>query len=312
MQTENTDLKRQKVKPNHSVQQTTHIPSIHAQYDMGFISIWYLWLLEHFLIPTIRSNFYVTETGAFRSRCLYYRKPVWALICRLATNRLRDVLNLKEVTSVAFLDRRDGCSPMRLIPKGNGIRPVMNLSSSRVFKFGGRLLGGESGGTNLLLKNPQLLLSRMRRSNPNCLGAAVFGLDDIHVKWAQTLSKLRGNVQPGTVFSQDMPHLSVTMAGVDMKQCYDNIKHDKLLEILDRTFSLNLAKRLPIWRYTTTVPSVRPYSSSRSTSYVLSGRTRFSRVASLHNNLLSLSFPRFVDYVSKGSRNQVSNAASTF
>eukprot|EP01138_Halocafeteria_seosinensis_P016401 gb/GECG01016732.1/.p1 GENE.gb/GECG01016732.1/~~gb/GECG01016732.1/.p1 ORF type:complete len:1159 (+),score=77.20 gb/GECG01016732.1/:1-3477(+) len=275
------------------------------QYEYGFCTVFRLWFVEHLVIPLIRNNFYVTESGAFRSRCFYYRKPVWALLCRLATERLKSTLDLQSVSSFEHFDKKGNCTPMRLVPKGNGVRPIMNLSSSKVFKFQGRLLGGDRGGSNLKLKNPQLLLSRLRRVKPHCLGAAVFGLDDIHVKWGQTVGKLRPAAQHGQTFSKDMPRLGITLAGVDMKQCYDNIRHDKLLEILNETFSGTLSKRTPIWRYTATVPSVKAREEEQKRMNLLRGRTRFSRVASLENNLLALSFPRFVNYVAKGSRNQV-------
>jgi len=45
---------------------------------------WLMWLMTHVVIATIKAFFYVTEHSEHHNHVFYYRKPVWAQLCKLA------------------------------------------------------------------------------------------------------------------------------------------------------------------------------------------------------------------------------------
>lgn len=103
------------------------------------------WVFDSFLIPLIRSNFYVTESSAHRNRLLYFRHDVWRMLTEpsLSTLKLRmfedmptDRVNrLLAVRPLSF-------SKMRLLPKKQGIRMIMNLKRRpQVTRYGAVTLG---------------------------------------------------------------------------------------------------------------------------------------------------------------------------
>ena len=89
------------------------------------------WLFRGFIIPLLRSVFYVTETEFSANRVLYYRKPVWAMFRSLSMRKLfrRHFLRLKESEAIPRgLSQAMGFSSLKLLPKSTGVRPIAQLS----------------------------------------------------------------------------------------------------------------------------------------------------------------------------------------
>ena len=84
------------------------------------------WIAEDFMIPLVRSCFYVTETGMDHDRIFFYRRTSWSAIESLGKdsffadgfNRVKqqDVLHAVS-TGAAF-----GCGKVRFIPKKSKVR----------------------------------------------------------------------------------------------------------------------------------------------------------------------------------------------
>jgi telomerase reverse transcriptase len=88
------------------------------------------WLFDSFVIPLLRSHFYTTESGVDRNRIFYFRHDVWKKLSEPTLTRLKSTM-LEELTrdnAQRLLERRKlGFVQIRLLPKENGVRPIMNL-----------------------------------------------------------------------------------------------------------------------------------------------------------------------------------------
>ena len=97
------------------------------------------WLFQGFLIPLLRSCFYVTETEFSAHQLQYYRKPVWSLFRCLSIQKL---IQGKHFKTLSYAQARQnlkqqqmGLSTLRLLPKSTGMRPIAQLSRSQYFNF---------------------------------------------------------------------------------------------------------------------------------------------------------------------------------
>lgn len=82
------------------------------------------------MVPLLRANFYITESGVHRNRLFYFRHDVWQKLSGPALDKLKiDMfadLGLDKAREI--LDSRSlGFAQVRLLPKEQGIRPIMNL-----------------------------------------------------------------------------------------------------------------------------------------------------------------------------------------
>lgn len=97
-------------------------------------------LFDSFLIPLISSNFHVTESSARRNELSFFRHDVWKRLSEPALTELRTT-KLEELSSSAMKrlgSRRSlGSSRIRLLPKENGMRPIINLRRRLVSRFNG-------------------------------------------------------------------------------------------------------------------------------------------------------------------------------
>jgi telomerase reverse transcriptase len=103
------------------------------------------WVFDSFLIPLIRSNFYVTESNAHRNRLFYFRHDIWKMLTEpaLSTLRLKMFEEMPtERTNRLLAARPLGFSKIRLLPKKQGIRMIMNLKRrQQVMRYGAMTLG---------------------------------------------------------------------------------------------------------------------------------------------------------------------------
>lgn len=126
------------------------------------------YVFDSLLIPLIRSNFYVTESGAHRNRLFYFRHDTWRALSEPSLASLKASLFSEVGTSTAneiLAKRAIGVGHIRLLPKANGIRPIMNLRRRGVKKQNGRTILGRS--INSVMGPVQNVLSyeRVRRQN---------------------------------------------------------------------------------------------------------------------------------------------------
>ncbi len=102
------------------------------------------YLFDSFLIPLIRSNFYVTESSVDRYRLFFFRHDIWRYVAEpamavLKTNMFEEV---KTEDALRILQSRElGYSQVRLLPKQSKMRPIMNLRRRTLKQNGTKSLG---------------------------------------------------------------------------------------------------------------------------------------------------------------------------
>lgn len=121
-------------------------------------------MFDSFLIPLIRSNFYVTESNVDRHRLFFFRHDVWRYVAEpamaiLKTNMFEEI---KTEDALRILQsRRLGYSQVRLLPKQAKMRPIMNLRR-RALVQGDKKMLGPSINTILGPVNSMLKLEKVR------------------------------------------------------------------------------------------------------------------------------------------------------
>lgn len=220
------------------------------------------WVFCHFLIPLLRSNFYVTETEFSARLTLYYRKPVWSMFRSMSMAKLLDNQYM-EITKREAIERirsrKMGFSRLRLLPKKCGVRPVAMLQR-RVFldfedmsltEHAGNLRGystitrprkkrksieSKSQSTNFVLESVFEVLRYERSLKPQTFGAGIYGLNELKPLLKDFLAKVRSD-GPLSDKKQLADETRLYFASVDIHHCYDNIRQKHLLSILPKLFS---------------------------------------------------------------------------
>ena len=182
-------------------------PSGHAA-RLRLVGAFAAWFLEDLVAPLLRASFYATEREGDGQRVRYYPKAVWRLVRAKGREQL-----LRDGFAEAGAAAAAPCCPLRLLPKANKVRPIANLSAAPA--------GERSPNQRLSALFEVLKLEAGLR--PELLGFAVAGLDDVH----QRLRALK-RLAPGRRFF---------LASVDIERCYDRIRQDALLALLDGLLS---------------------------------------------------------------------------
>lgn len=166
------------------------------------------WLFEHFLLPLLRTTFYVTEAAAFRQRVLYFRQDLWHRVSAPLVARLRDRL-FERVPNAAGAP----VAQVRLLPKDTSIRPIVNLRR--------RTLDGVSVNAQLQTAFDVLALEAAR--TPRVYGAAVHGANGIYTR----LRDLKASLE--TRFGH-VPMLYMVRA--DIRAAFDSLDHAQLVRLV--------------------------------------------------------------------------------
>ena len=102
------------------------------------------WLYCDYIMPLLKTIFYITETEFMGNKIVYYRKPIWSKIRNLSIQSLIkensedggshfseiEVGDIQKILS----NQQMGCSKLKLLPKKSGIRFIAQLSKRcRVF-----------------------------------------------------------------------------------------------------------------------------------------------------------------------------------
>jgi telomerase reverse transcriptase len=103
------------------------------------------WVFDSFLMPLIRSNFYVTESNADRNRLFYFRHDVWRRLTEPSLAGLKESMfdEIPTERAMKLLSvRKLGFSKIRLLPKKQGVRLIMNLRRrQQMIRYGSTTLG---------------------------------------------------------------------------------------------------------------------------------------------------------------------------
>lgn len=219
------------------------------------------WLFCKYLIPLLRSTFYITEGEFCAKRVLYYRKPVWSMFRSVSMKLLLEHQYIEidgKEASRRLKHQSMGLSRLRLLPKKTGVRPVATLSKREFIECGdgnnsrsvedscnakeairpptklqrvscdaANLQRSRSEmkrlSTNRLLNQTHEVLRYEHRRNPHASGSGVFGLNEVYPLLRNFLQDIEGRM------TAECPRLYFTK--VDIHRCYDNINQERLLNI---------------------------------------------------------------------------------
>ncbi|KJX95147.1 telomerase reverse transcriptase like protein [Zymoseptoria brevis] len=181
------------------------------------------YLFDSFLVPLIRGHFHVTESSMPRNQLFYFRHDVWKEMSEPALNSLK--LNMLEecntTTVKTMLAKRSlGVSHVRLLPKEQGMRPIINLRR-RVQKLQqGQIVLGRS--INSALTPTFSTLNYEKSANSTLLGSALFSVDDMFPR----LQAYREDLA-----RQGLSGKPLYFAKVDVQACFDTIPQARLMQM---------------------------------------------------------------------------------
>ncbi|OQO08842.1 hypothetical protein B0A48_05732 [Cryoendolithus antarcticus] len=181
------------------------------------------YLFDSFLIPLIRSHFHVTEVAGRRNELCFFRHDVWKLLSEPALAQLKETM-LEECcakqTSAALAQRALGISTVRLLPKDQGMRPIINLRRRVQRLRKGQLVLGRS--INSVLTPAFSVLNYEKANHPDILSSAMFSVDDVYTRLQDFRARLDAN---------DMASAPLYFAKVDVKACFDTIPQKRLMQL---------------------------------------------------------------------------------
>ena len=139
----------------------------------------------------------------------------------LANIKLSMFEEIRTMKALKILDARAlGFSQVRLLPKANGMRPIMNLRR-RVNKLkNGRMVLGRS--INSVVTPVFNVLQYAWKKNPASLGAALFSVGDMYA----VLKSFRNRIK--SVSSEARPFY---FAKCDVKACFDTIPQQRVVRM---------------------------------------------------------------------------------
>lgn len=188
---------------------------------MAFKLVW--WLFYTLFTNLLRHSFYITEaSGENRAKTCYFRHDIWLKSTKQLCIQPKNYQQISPQVFSALSNSAScpfGLKKTRIIPKDTGgFRVIYNFSKSA---------RNEKQSPNELLSPFLPVLYLMRRQNPLLLGNAVLGFKEVFNKLITFTQKLKRSGNSGK---------PLYFAKIDLKECYDSIVHDKLIQILQDSF----------------------------------------------------------------------------
>lgn len=214
-----------------SVQMETKISKTDFAKRQEMVAELLYYLFDSFLIPLIRGHFHVTESGAHRNQLFYFRHDVWKAMSVPALASLKETM--LEQCNTADIKRKLatralGVSRVRLLPKEQGMRPIINLRR-RVQKLQqGRWVLGRS--INSILTPSFSVLNLEKTSNVDMLRSALFSVEDMYPR----LQVFRKSLK-----HQGLDGRPLYFAKVDVKACFDTIPQKRLMQLARQIIAAN-------------------------------------------------------------------------
>lgn len=191
-----------------------------------------MWILNELVIPLIKvwtlprltfqsncqNNFYVTESSLHRNRLLMFRRDRWKSYLDHELGRLVKDGFLEPLTTHALQNPRPSLevNALRFIPKDVGFRPIIHAKHQPYKECHPR-----SSPFTSHLHNVHAVLDYYRQNRPDSMGASIISMKQVH----ERLHSFKSSSN----FTSYQP---LFMVKVDLKSCFDNIPHNKLLQVI--------------------------------------------------------------------------------
>ncbi|RMZ79164.1 hypothetical protein DV738_g3553, partial [Chaetothyriales sp. CBS 135597] len=183
------------------------------------------YVFDSLLIPLIRSNFYVTEAAPSRNRLWYFRHDIWRKLSTPSLAMLRidmyEPLRSDQVRKI-LSHRSLGYSQVRLLPKADGTRPIINLRRRLVKSINGTRQLGPS--INSQLAPIFSVLNYERSRAPDRLASSLFSTSSLAVRLKEFKARLPKRAR-------------LFFVKVDVQACFDTIPQDGLLGLAEQIIS---------------------------------------------------------------------------
>ena len=182
------------------------------------------YLFDSLLIPLIRSNFHVTESNVHRNRLFYFRHDVWRALAEPTLAEIKGSMfeEINTMNALKVLGARTlGFSQVRLLPKANGMRPIMNLRR-RVnrLKNGKSVLGRSINSVMTPVFN---VLDYVKKKDPANVGSALFSVGDMYPKLKAFRNRTKNASSSPTRFY---------FAKCDVQACFDTIPQRRVVQMI--------------------------------------------------------------------------------
>ncbi|KAF7292779.1 Telomerase reverse transcriptase [Mycena indigotica] len=179
------------------------------------------WYFDSFLMPLLKTTFYVTESSALRNHVLYFRQDDWAFMCAPLIKSLTSATYQKisnDEAEAILQNRTLGYSFVRLLPKEAGVRPITNLKrKQKITNERGHVI---QTSINQTLQACFRILNYERDVRRELVGASIFNINEVYSKLKEFKKRL----------PKRLPKLYFVK--VDVQACFDTIPQTKLIEIL--------------------------------------------------------------------------------
>ncbi|KAK2592858.1 Telomerase reverse transcriptase [Conoideocrella luteorostrata] len=180
------------------------------------------YVFDSLLIPLIRTNFYVTESNTHRYQIFYFRHDIWRRIAQPALSMLKkemfDEIKLNDANEI-LSSRRLGFSQLRLLPKGNKLRPIMNLRRRQINNKRSRVLGPS---INSVLGPIYTALKFEKDANPHKMGSTLFSVGDMYER-LKKFKQAIGSVRETKLY----------FAKVDVQSAFDTIPQAAVIQLME-------------------------------------------------------------------------------
>ncbi|XP_048364572.1 telomerase reverse transcriptase isoform X2 [Sphaerodactylus townsendi] len=222
------------------------VPASEHCFRTALLSKFLCWLMDSYVAELLRSFFYITETMFQKNLLFFFRKAVWSKLQSAGVRSHLAAVHLRPLSKeeLRILQQRKHiplAARLRFIPKMNGLRPVVKLSSVvGEGKFCRKSRDKKVQYFNTQLKKLFSVLNYERVRNPSLLGSSAFGRDDIYAVWKKFVLKVLGSNAP-------MPAFYFVKA--DVHRAYDTIPQNKLEEVISKILSPDGKTSYCIQRY---------------------------------------------------------------
>ena len=189
----------------------------------GLVTTFYVWLMNSYIVPLLRNAFTITESVPGRNHLFFYRKAVWAnaqdeVLQQMHESSKLNPLTVEEAQNLISSGKSLGFAPLRFIPKTSGLRPVINMGA-KVNRSKG--FSNQLRSVNQLLTHIESALWYEREQFPGLFGGGVMDYGEIFEKLTCFKEKHREDTRP------------IYFVRLDFTKCYEQMKQDKMLEILE-------------------------------------------------------------------------------
>ena len=187
------------------------------------------YVFDSILIPLIRSNFHVTGSNENKSHLYFFRHDLWRALTEpaLASIKLSMFEEMKMDTARKLLESRKlGFSHIRLLPKRDAVRPIINMKR-RVMKTskGKKILGNS---INKALEHVFTMLKYEKALQPARLGSAMSSVGDIHAKLKTFRNRMLYNGDGDKTYY---------FVKVDVQSCFDTIPQQHVISLIEELVS---------------------------------------------------------------------------